>query len=60
MPKQVMSMKMDIVSDTSVAMVKKFLERCPDESTVRVASYTGDRPWESGYSTITVSWTEEL
>lgn len=60
MPKQAMTTRMDVKSDTTVAMVRKFLDHCPEGAKIKITSHIGDRPWDSSWSTIEASWSEEI
>lgn len=42
--------------NTTVAELNEVLSQVPDHAKVSVRSYTGDRPGESSYSTLTFTW----
>lgn len=59
MPKKAMSAMTDLGNDTTVAMVKKFIDRCPEYAKIKIIVHTGDRFSSDTYS-IKATWSEEL
>ena len=51
-----MNATLNLKGTETVAELKSALEGVPDDAKFTVKSYAGDRPWDSGYSTITFNW----
>jgi hypothetical protein len=52
------SVKFD-ASGLTAGKLQEALASVPPEAKVDIHTTKGDRPWESDYHTITVSWSEE-
>jgi len=42
--------------NSTVRELKEAMEKVPDTARITIRHYTGDRPGESSYSTITFTW----
>lgn len=60
MPKQAMSAHMDVDLNTTSEIVQNFLAKHPKDARFKAVAHQGDRPWESGWITIELSWSEEI
>ena len=40
--------------------LRRVMDSVPDGATYDLHTHEGDRPWESGYYTLTFNWMEEL
>ena len=54
------SAQVTILHGMSAGELREVLSEVPDNATLSVNSVEGDRPWESGYHTLSFSWTKEI
>lgn len=55
--KQTVSAKAEVKRGTTVAELKEILNDIPDDATITLSTYAGDRPWDSGTQHMNFSWT---